>query len=132
MVKYLFGIFGPMDQVLLRLDQGVIEQDKVDSFSTPLYLAEEGELKQIIEKNGRFTIEAFEDIIHSKGEFTLDPKVLAVSCRASFGTFLSQHFGEQVFRKVFDLIEAKLSQELPRLLNAKPGMQYLIVLRKKN
>ncbi|KAF3498714.1 hypothetical protein DY000_02053379 [Brassica cretica] len=76
--------------------------------------------------------EAFEDIIHAKGEFTLDPKVLAVSCRASFGTFLSQHFGEQVFTKVFDLIEAKLRQEIPRLLNAKPGMQYLIVLRKKN
>ncbi|KAL0682611.1 hypothetical protein Bca4012_049459 [Brassica carinata] len=112
--------------------QGVIEQDKVDSFSTPLYFAEESELKQIIEENGRFTIEAFEDIIHAKGEFTLDPKVLAVSCRASFGTFLSQHFGEQVFTKVFDLIEAKLRQEIPRLLNAKPGMQYLIVLRKKN
>ncbi|CAN7039767.1 unnamed protein product [Brassica rapa subsp. trilocularis] len=112
--------------------QGVIEQDKVDSFSTPLYFAEENELKQIIEETGRFTIEAFEDIIHAKGEFTLDPKVLAVSCRASFGTFLSQHFGEQVFTKVFDLIEAKLRQELPRLLNAKPGMQYLIVLRKKN
>ncbi|KAG2281008.1 hypothetical protein Bca52824_052228 [Brassica carinata] len=64
--------------------QGVIEQDKVDSFSTPLYFAEENELKQIIEENGRFTIQAFEDIIHAKGEFTLDPKVLAVSCRASF------------------------------------------------
>ncbi|WZZ32521.1 hypothetical protein YC2023_015922 [Brassica napus] len=78
--------------------QGVIEQDKVDSFSTPLYFAEENELKQIIEENGRFTIQAFEDIIHAKGEFTLDPK--------------------QVFTKVFDLIEAKLRQELPRLLNA--------------
>ncbi|KAG2281005.1 hypothetical protein Bca52824_052225 [Brassica carinata] len=111
--------------------QGVIEQDKVDSFSTPLHFAEEN-LKQIIEENGRFTIEAFEDIIHAKGEFTLDPKVLAVSCRASFGTFPSQHFGEQVFTKVFDLIEAMLRQELPRLLNSKPGMQYLIVLRKKN
>ncbi|KAG2281001.1 hypothetical protein Bca52824_052221 [Brassica carinata] len=109
-----------LDAVGASLDdlaqQGVIEQDKVDSFSTPLYFAEESELKY-----------------HSrKGEFTLDPKVLAVSCRASFGTFLSQHFGEQVFTKVFDLIEAKLRQEIPRLLNAKPGMQYLIVLRKKN
>ncbi|KAL0825007.1 hypothetical protein Bca101_048684 [Brassica carinata] len=47
---------------------------QVDSFSTPLYFAEENELKQIIEENGRFTIQAFEDIIHAKGEFTLDPK----------------------------------------------------------
>ncbi|CAH2065714.1 unnamed protein product [Thlaspi arvense] len=111
--------------------QGIIEQEKVDSFSTPLYFAEEGELKQIIKENGRFTIEAFEDIIHPKGEFTLDPKILAVSCRASFGTFLSIQFGEEVITKAFVLIEAKAREELPRLQNAKPGMQYLIVLRKK-
>ncbi|CAN7053389.1 unnamed protein product, partial [Brassica rapa subsp. trilocularis] len=30
----------------------------------PLYFAEEGELRQIIKENGKFTIEAFEDIIH--------------------------------------------------------------------
>ncbi|CAN6843279.1 unnamed protein product [Brassica oleracea] len=63
--------------------QGVIEQDKVDSFSTPLYFAEENELKQIIEENGRFTIEAFEDIIHAKGEFTLDPKSIPKSLTSS-------------------------------------------------
>ncbi|ESQ28704.1 hypothetical protein EUTSA_v10018781mg [Eutrema salsugineum] len=110
--------------------QGVIEQDKVDSFSTPLYFAEEGEIRQIIKENGKFTIEAFEDIVHSKGEFTIDPKILAVSCRASFGSFLSAHFGGEVITKAFELIEAKARQELPRFHNAKPGMQYLIVLRK--
>ncbi|KAL0701022.1 hypothetical protein Bca4012_057144 [Brassica carinata] len=50
---------------------------QVDSFSTPLYIAEEGELRQIIKENGKFTIEAFEDIIHPNGEFPLDPKILA-------------------------------------------------------
>ncbi|CAN8243588.1 unnamed protein product [Cochlearia groenlandica] len=110
--------------------QGVIEQEKVDSFSTPLYFAEEGELRKIIKETGKFSIEAFEDIVHTKGEFAIDPKVLAVSCRASFGTFLSTHFGGEIMTKAFDLIEAKARQELPRLQNAKPGMQYLIVLRK--
>ncbi|KAF3526968.1 hypothetical protein F2Q69_00050888 [Brassica cretica] len=49
--------------------QGVIDQDKVDSFSTPLYVAEESELRKIIKENVKFTIEAFEGINHPNGEF---------------------------------------------------------------
>ncbi|KAJ4884081.1 S-adenosyl-L-methionine-dependent methyltransferases superfamily protein [Raphanus sativus] len=110
--------------------QGVVEQDKVDSFSTPLYFAEEGELRQIIKENGKFTIEAFEDIIHPYGEFPLDPKILAVSFRASCGAFLSAHFGAYAMRKAFELVEVKAREEFSKIQNAKPGMQYLIVLRK--
>ncbi|CAF2188667.1 hypothetical protein HID58_027290 [Brassica napus] len=110
--------------------QGVIDQDKVDSFSTPLYIAEEGELRQIIKENGKFTIEAFEDIIHPNGEFPLDPKILAVSFRASYGAFLSAYFGVDTTRKVFELVEVKARKEFSKIQNAKPGMQYLIVLRK--
>ncbi|CDY36224.1 BnaC06g27680D [Brassica napus] len=110
--------------------QGVIDQDKVDSFSTPLYIAEEGELRQIIKENGKFTIEAFEDIIHPNGEFPLDPKILAVSFRACCGALLSAHFGVDTMRKAFELVEVKAREEFSRIQNAKPGMQYLIVLRK--
>ncbi|KAJ4905589.1 S-adenosyl-L-methionine-dependent methyltransferases superfamily protein [Raphanus sativus] len=110
--------------------QGVIDQDKVDSFSTPLYVAEEGELRQIIKENGKFTIEAFEDIIHPNGEFPLDPKILAVSFRASYGAFLSAYFGVETMIKAFELVEVKAREEISRIQNAKPGMQYLIVLRK--
>ncbi|RID55398.1 hypothetical protein BRARA_G02664 [Brassica rapa] len=110
--------------------QGVIDQDKVDSFSTPLYVAEESELREIIKENGKFTIEAFEDIIHPNGEFPLDPKILAVSFRACCGALLSAHFGVDTMRKAFELVEVKAREEFSRIQNAKPGMQYLIVLRK--
>ncbi|CAA7030314.1 unnamed protein product [Microthlaspi erraticum] len=110
--------------------QGLIEQDKVDSFNTPLYIAEEGELRQIIKENGKFTIEAFEDIIHPNGEFPLDPKSLVASSKAIFGAFLSAQFGVDVMRKAFELVEVKAREEFSRFKNAKPGMQYLIVLRK--
>ncbi|CAH8363015.1 unnamed protein product [Eruca vesicaria subsp. sativa] len=110
--------------------QGVIEQDKVDTFSTPLYIAEEGEIRQIIKENGKFTMEAFEDIIHPYGEFPLDPKILAVSTRASFGAFITAHFGADAMRNAFELVEVKAREEFSGIQNAKPGMQYLIVLRK--
>nr|VDD01351.1 unnamed protein product [Brassica rapa] len=97
---------------------------------TPLYFAEEGELRQIIKENGKFTIEAFEDIIHPYGEFPLDPKILAVSTKASFGAFISAHFGADAMRKAFELVEVKAREEFSRIQNSKPGMQYLIVLRK--
>ncbi|CAH8383453.1 unnamed protein product [Eruca vesicaria subsp. sativa] len=110
---------------------GVINQDKVDSFNIPLYFAEESELRQIIEENGKFTIEAFEEIIHANGEFPLDPKILAVSFRSFFGALLSAHFGVDTMRKVFELVEVKAREEFSRIQNAKPGLQYLIVLSKK-
>ncbi|CAA7030316.1 unnamed protein product [Microthlaspi erraticum] len=87
--------------------QGLVEQDKVDSFSTPLYAAEEGELRQIIKENGNFTVEAFEDIIHPNGEFELDPKILAASFKATFGAFLSAHFGEQLQGKALNLSRSR-------------------------
>ncbi|CAL9239585.1 unnamed protein product [Arabidopsis halleri] len=86
--------------------KGEIEQDKVDSFKTSFYFAEQSEIRQIIEENGTFTIKAFEDIIHSKNDFPLDPKILAFSFKAFSGAFISTHFGTET--------------------NAKPGMQYLI------
>ncbi|CAH8335013.1 unnamed protein product [Eruca vesicaria subsp. sativa] len=110
--------------------QGIIDQDKVDSFSTPLYVPEEGEIRRIIDENGKFTIESFEDIIHPNGEFPLDPKILAVSFRASYGAFLSAHFGVEAMKKAFELVEVKAEEDITRIKNAKPGMQYLIVLRK--
>ncbi|CAG7903948.1 unnamed protein product [Brassica rapa] len=70
---------------------------------TPLYFAEEGELRQIIKENGKFTIEAFEDIIHPYAD---------------------------AMRKAFELVEVKAREEFSRIQNSKPGMQYLIVLRK--
>ena len=106
------------------------DQDKVDSFSIPLYVAEESELRKIIKENVKFTIEAFEDINHPNGEFPLDPKILAVSFRACCGALLSAHFGLDTVRKAFELVEVKASEEFSRIQNAKPGMQYLIVLRK--
>ncbi|WZZ06287.1 hypothetical protein YC2023_092208 [Brassica napus] len=92
--------------------------------------SEEGELRQIIKENGKFTIEAFEDIIHPYGEFPLDPKILAVSTKASFGAFISAQFGADAMRKAFELVEVKAREEFSRIQNSKPGMQYLIVLRK--
>ncbi|CAA7030317.1 unnamed protein product [Microthlaspi erraticum] len=110
--------------------QGLVEQEKVDSFRTPLYMAEEGELKQIIEENGKFKIEVFDDIIHPNGDFPLDPKILATFFKAIYGAFLSAYFGADVIRKAFELVEVKAREELSRFKNAKPGMQYLIVLCK--
>ncbi|KAL9310886.1 putative SAM dependent carboxyl methyltransferase [Arabidopsis thaliana] len=110
--------------------KGVTEQEKVDTFKTSIYFAEQGEIRQIIEENGKFTIEAFEDIIHSKNEFPLDPKTLAISFKALYGAFISAHFGVEVMRKAFELVEVKAREQISRLHKVKPGMQYLIVLRK--
>ncbi|CAH8334258.1 unnamed protein product [Eruca vesicaria subsp. sativa] len=96
----------------------------------PLYVAEEGEIRRIIDENETFTIKAFEDIIHLYGEFPLDSKILAVSFRSSYGAFLSAHFGVEAMKKAFEFFKVKAQEQITRIKNAKPGMQYLVVLRK--
>ncbi|CAA7030315.1 unnamed protein product [Microthlaspi erraticum] len=63
----------------------------------------------------QFTIEAIEDIIHSTNVFPLDPKILAISSKAIFGSFISAHFGADVMRNAFELIEVKLWEDFSRL-----------------
>ncbi|KAG7658656.1 S-adenosyl-L-methionine-dependent methyltransferase [Arabidopsis suecica] len=99
---------------------GKIDQGKLDSFKTSFYFAELGEIRQIIEENVKFTIE---DIIHSNNEFPLDLKILPVSFKAFSGAIHFRTFWNRNH-------EVKAREEISPLQNAKPGMQYLIVIRK--
>ncbi|CAE5963165.1 unnamed protein product [Arabidopsis arenosa] len=81
----------------------------------------QSEIRQIIEENEKLTIKAFEDIIHSKNDFPLDPKILAVSYKAFSGAFISAHFGIETMGKAFELAEnrhgiPKTPQGLKRIL----------------
>ncbi|XP_006291387.2 farnesoic acid carboxyl-O-methyltransferase [Capsella rubella] len=110
--------------------QGLIDQEKLDAFKLPIYAAQEDDLKQIIEANGCFTIEAFEKITHGKGEYPLDTNYLTLAFKASLGGSIAAQFGQDAMEKTYELVSEKTEEMLPQLAKAKPGIQYLIVLRR--
>ncbi|KFK34559.1 hypothetical protein AALP_AA5G161600 [Arabis alpina] len=110
--------------------QGLIDQEKLDAFKLHVYLAHADDLKRIIKDNGSFTIEVFEKISHAKGEHPLDPEYLTVSFKSTIGGVVTSQFGQEAMEKTYELVKEKTQEMLPQLAKAKPGMQYLIVLRK--
>jgi len=114
----------------LSVQKGLIDQQKLDTFKLPIYAPQADELKQIIEDNGCFTIEVFENIIHAKGEYPLDPEFLTVSFKVTVGGSVASLFGQDGMEKTFELVKEKTQEMLPQIAKAKPGMQYLIVLRR--
>ncbi|KAL1200898.1 Farnesoic acid carboxyl-O-methyltransferase [Cardamine amara subsp. amara] len=110
--------------------QGLVDQQKLNTFKLPIYLAHTDVLKQIIEDYGCFTIEVFKKISHANGEFPLDPEYLTQSFKVTVGGSVASQFGQDAMEKTYELVKKKTQEKLPQLAQAKPGMQYLIVLRK--
>ncbi|CAH2065722.1 unnamed protein product [Thlaspi arvense] len=111
-------------------DGGLIDQEELDSLNFPIYPAHVAEFKSVIKDNGCFTIEAFEKISHANEEMPLDPEFLATTNKVTFGGVLESRFGKEAMEKTMERIEEKCPEILPQLANAKPGMQYFIVLRR--
>lgn len=47
-------------KILYELMQGLIEEEKVDSFNIPQYTPSQGEVKYVVDKEGSFTINKLE------------------------------------------------------------------------
>lgn len=87
-------------------------------------------MKRIIENNKCFRTEVFEKISHSKEEYQIDSDYLTVAFKVTVGGSVASYFGEDVMEKTYEIVKEKTQELLPQIANAKPGMQYLIVLRK--
>ncbi|XP_010528515.1 PREDICTED: probable S-adenosylmethionine-dependent methyltransferase At5g38780 [Tarenaya hassleriana] len=111
--------------------QGLIDQEKLDSFNMPIYVAQVGEIKDVIEENGCFELEAFEKVSHANDEFPLDAKFLATLHKVTFGGLFESQFGKDAVEKAMGCFEGKVQDSLQELANAKAGMQFFVLLRRK-
>ncbi|XP_010552041.1 PREDICTED: probable S-adenosylmethionine-dependent methyltransferase At5g38780 isoform X2 [Tarenaya hassleriana] len=107
---------------------GLIEREKVESFNMPIYFAQESEFKQVIEKNGGFTIEKMERVSHENEEFPSDARFLRDSYRAAFGGVAEASFGGDMVDKMMDLFEEKVHEFIDK--PTKAGMQFFVLLRR--
>lgn len=88
--------------------QGRISEAKVDSFNFPLYFTIPEELKALIEKNGKFSIERME-VINNPGKLTLSSAIARSRyLRATCEGLLKNHFGGEMMDELFDGYTKKL------------------------
>ena len=116
--------------------QGIIEEEKVDSFNAPYFSPSLEEVKQEIEREGSFSIrtldlfEASWDAAHGSqqtkqeaaalGEIT-HAKRMAKGVRAVLESMLESHFGEGIMEELFSrytsLLEGYYSKNKPQVTN---------------
>ncbi|CAI9091411.1 OLC1v1026442C1 [Oldenlandia corymbosa var. corymbosa] len=97
--------------------EGHIEEEKLDTFSLPIYEPSIQEVKQIIEDEGSFKILRFQNfktcLDASFESRTLDDGIVraryvATYLRAVFGPILESHFGESIMDGLFHRYQNKL------------------------
>uniref|UniRef100_A0A6N2LAX4 Uncharacterized protein n=1 Tax=Salix viminalis TaxID=40686 RepID=A0A6N2LAX4_SALVM len=91
--------------------EGIIEEEKSDSFNIPLYTPSPLEVESIVEKEGSFTIDlldvsqfnwnAYDDEVHQSEAFKDGGYNVAKSLRAVAEPMLVSHFGEAIIDEVF-------------------------------
>ncbi|GFP84713.1 probable S-adenosylmethionine-dependent methyltransferase at5g38100 [Phtheirospermum japonicum] len=88
---------------------GILSEEKVDTFNFPLYFTIPEELKTIIERNQGFSIERME-ILNNPGKRTLPSAYArATYLRAVFEGLLINHFGTEIMDELFDRYTKKLA-----------------------
>ncbi|XWS34329.1 hypothetical protein CRYUN_Cryun21dG0030200 [Craigia yunnanensis] len=111
----------------------IISESQVDSFNLPVYAASPKETKEIVERNGYFSIERIETITpFSKIAVQLGTRCCTMHLRAGMEGIISNHFGNKIIDELFDRFDRK-AEEYSYLLNASytAGTQLFVVLTRK-
>ncbi|XP_059666384.1 probable caffeine synthase 4 [Cornus florida] len=101
------------------VSQGMVGEEKLDSFNVPHYTSSLEELQDIVEKEGSFAIERLEKFALEVGEqqekdaWSKGEKV-AKDIRCFTESLISYHFGEEIVEKVFDKLTHMVVEELAK------------------
>lgn len=118
----------PFVCVVNLLRQGMISEEKVDSFNLPLYFGTFQQVEAIVDENGCFSIEIMESLTHEKPSSRLFSSVL----RAAFEGMIKQHFGDEIdLDKLFDLY-CKKFEEMFSTNEPEESVLFVLLKRKAN
>lgn len=91
--------------------QGLIDEEKVDSFNIPLYFPTAEELKAIIERNGCFSIERMDKLPDPPlMRLKPSPESVASQIRAVFEGVVKEHFGYDLVDKIFNFFATTFAE----------------------
>ncbi|KAK6127703.1 hypothetical protein DH2020_038543 [Rehmannia glutinosa] len=113
--------------------KGLIDEEKVDSFNTPCYMASPHEFEQVIKQNGRFSIERMEGLPRAKASHIPNsPEDMTRGIRAVKEELIRQHFGDEILDEVFALYQEKLSMEVDLNPGTELNLFMLLQLKQDN
>lgn len=110
--------------------QGLVSEEKVDSFNVPLMYSPVKRVKEILEGSDCFSIERME-VLHLKDMVSLPSVQIFVSWfRAALQELIEKHFGGEIVDELFNRFAEKV-KEFPDIMDThKLKLAVLFVLLK--
>lgn len=90
--------------------KGTISEERMDEFNLPMYYASPQEMKEAVERNGRFSIKKMVELAEGLAEaYPRTRKMIASQMRAALEGLLKEkmQFGEEMLDELFDLFARK-------------------------
>ncbi|CAJ2675624.1 unnamed protein product [Trifolium pratense] len=89
--------------LMTMVPEGLVEEEKVDSFNAPYYACCYEELKMVIEKEGSFSVDSLEtyEIDWDEGIESEKGEGFARLMRAAYESLLEYHFGSRIMDDLF-------------------------------
>ncbi|KAJ0989059.1 hypothetical protein J5N97_007415 [Dioscorea zingiberensis] len=114
----------------ILVSQGIVEEDKVDSYNVPFYAPSEEEVKDEVEREGSFAIENIQvcEFSSSSGDAEKDVRTATMAIRAIQESMIKHHFGEHIIDPFFQVFSELLTEA--RAKSEIKGVHLIAVLRK--
>ncbi|OMO76249.1 SAM dependent carboxyl methyltransferase [Corchorus olitorius] len=103
------------------VSQGLIDEEKLDSFNIPYYIASKDEVEYLVKKEGSFTTEFIDLIAINTLDITRStPESRANLIRSITESIISTQFGEEIMDKLYDNVteiiveDSKLGKEVTK------------------
>ncbi|XP_065049801.1 inactive anthranilate O-methyltransferase 1-like [Musa acuminata AAA Group] len=132
-LSYLYGLLA--EALNIMVSQGIISEDKVDTFNLPIYGASMQEVKSVIEEEGSFDVQKAESFESSWDPFddsdnVLNGRNVASTLQAVMEPLISHHFGDAIPHALFSLVADNITAR--HLLKDKCNYTVLVfTLRRK-
>ncbi|CAA0837165.1 S-adenosyl-L-methionine-dependent methyltransferases superfamily protein [Striga hermonthica] len=129
---FLNVVFDALGGCLVDLARkGLIDEEKVDTFNWPIYIASPHELQDVMKQNGHFTIEKMESLPETEAS-DYEPRAASLSVRAVAEEQIRMHFGHEILDQVFELFLEKLRKNWVRFVSIPEFNLFVLLKRKQN
>ncbi|OMO76252.1 SAM dependent carboxyl methyltransferase [Corchorus olitorius] len=114
--NYIWEVLG--NAISCMVSQGLIDEEKLDTFNIPYYIALKDEVEDLVKKEGSFTTE-FIDLI-AINILDMTPESKAKTIRSFTESIISTQFGEEIMDKLYDKVteiiveDSKLGKEVTK------------------
>ncbi|XVF83907.1 hypothetical protein PTKIN_Ptkin16aG0531800 [Pterospermum kingtungense] len=119
------------DALSYLASQGLINEEKLDFFNVPYYIASQEEVQELVDKEGSFTTEFLDTIVVELGGTWSRPETRIRNIRAFTEPMISSHFGEEVMDKLYGKVRDILVEDSRHGNQPTSGVTLVLELKKK-